>query len=29
MCAPRLTAAVFRLFMEPRLCPVRGIFHVP
>lgn len=29
MCAPRLTAAVLRLFLEPRLCPVRGIFHVP
>lgn len=29
MCAPRLIAAVFRFSMEPRLCPVRGFFHVP
>ncbi|CAM5397191.1 Translation initiation factor IF-3 [Streptomyces narbonensis] len=27
--APRLTAAVLRFSLEPRLCPVRGVFHVP
>lgn len=29
MCAPRFTAAVLRYSLEPRLCPVRGIFHAP
>ncbi|GHG20223.1 hypothetical protein GCM10017667_64170 [Streptomyces filamentosus] len=29
LCAPRLTATVLRFSLEPRLCPVRGIFHAP